>query len=76
LGHTASPEGDFTLQVAPWELRALADGEGWIDNIPPSVSAGASLMTALQEQLGLKLKSQKSPIEVLIIDHVETPSEN
>jgi uncharacterized protein (TIGR03435 family) len=67
---------DFTLQVAPWELRALADGEGWIDNVPPSVSAGASLMTALQEQLGLKLKSQKAPIEVLVIDHVETPSEN
>ena len=43
---------DFTLQVAPWELRALADGEGWIDNVPPSVSAGPSLMTALQEQLG------------------------
>jgi uncharacterized protein (TIGR03435 family) len=33
-------------------------------------------MTALQEQLGLKLKSQKAHIEVLVIAHVETPSEN
>ena len=35
-----------------------------------------SLVTAIREQLGLRLQSQKSPVQVLIIDHVEMPSAN
>ena len=35
-----------------------------------------SVFTAVQEQLGLKLESQKATMEVLVIDHVEKPSEN
>ncbi len=34
------------------------------------------LFTAIQEQLGLKLESQKGPVEMMVIDHVERPSEN
>jgi uncharacterized protein (TIGR03435 family) len=37
---------------------------------------GASILTAIQEQLGLRLHSQKAPVEILAIDHVEKPSEN
>jgi uncharacterized protein (TIGR03435 family) len=34
------------------------------------------LTTALQESLGLKLEKQKGPVESLVIDYVEEPSEN
>ena len=33
-------------------------------------------LIALQEQLGLRLRSQKAPVEILLVDHAERPSEN
>jgi uncharacterized protein (TIGR03435 family) len=35
-----------------------------------------SFFTAIQQQLGLKLEPGKGPVETLIIDHIERPSEN
>ncbi len=43
---------------------------------PAAVADGPNVFTAIQEQLGLKLESGKGPVEVLMIDHVEKPSEN
>jgi uncharacterized protein (TIGR03435 family) len=35
-----------------------------------------SIFSAVQEQLGLKLESTKAPVDVLVIDHVERPTED
>jgi uncharacterized protein (TIGR03435 family) len=43
---------------------------------PTAESTRPSLLTAVREQLGLRLESQKGPMETLIIDSVERPSEN
>jgi uncharacterized protein (TIGR03435 family) len=47
--------------------------------VPPSLPIPAdapSMFAALQEQLGLKLESQRVPSDVLVIDRVERPTEN
>jgi uncharacterized protein (TIGR03435 family) len=38
--------------------------------------SGPSLFAAVQEQLGLKLESTKAPVDVLVIDHVDRPTQN
>jgi bla regulator protein BlaR1 len=72
---------DFTLQWTPDERAgpmpgAPQGGGPRSDDAPPPDSSGASIFTAIQEQLGLKLESRKVPVEMLVIDHVEAPSEN
>jgi uncharacterized protein (TIGR03435 family) len=40
----------------------------------PSADANqASIFTALQEQLGLKLEPVRAPVQVLVVDHVQRP---
>ena len=46
------------------------------DNEQGTPDAGPSLFTAIEEQLGLKLESTKGPVDTLVVDHVERPSEN
>ena len=71
---------DFHITYTP-------EARGGLPGLPPGAPPigadapagdpnGASLFTALQEQLGLKLDSQKGPVEVLVIDSVEQPTED
>ena len=42
----------------------------------PATNDNPSIFTAVQERLGLKLESTKAPVDVLVIDHAEKPTEN
>ncbi|MGB7760513.1 MAG: TIGR03435 family protein [Bryobacteraceae bacterium] len=66
---------DFELKWTPDETQFGGLG---VRAPAPSDDPAAppDLFTAMQEQLGLKLQSTKAPVEVLVIDHVEKPSEN
>ena len=55
---------DFTLEWTP-------------DDAPPDSAVGPSLFTALQEQLGLRLRAQKITIPTLVVDSIDrVPSGN
>jgi uncharacterized protein (TIGR03435 family) len=69
---------DFTLQWTDDRSDPMFKGtDGAPQRADPAPDAsGPSIFTAIQEQLGLKLQSTKGPVETLVVDHVETPSEN
>lgn len=46
------------------------------DSPSADASTGADIRTALREQLGLKLVSAKLPVEVLVVDSLNKPSDN
>jgi uncharacterized protein (TIGR03435 family) len=60
-------EFEFKLEYDP-DLGALPEA-GAAKNRP-------TIFTAIQEQMGLKLEPGKAPVEVMVIDKVEKPSEN
>ena len=65
----------FKLDWTPTVGEGGLPGPGGPDVAPPD-SSGPSLFTALQEQLGLRLQSAKGPVESLVIEEAEKPTEN
>lgn len=65
---------DFNLKWTPDDSQSYCPanpaGSRSDANSPPG------LYTAIQEQLGLKIVSTKAPVKVMVIDHIEAPSQN
>lgn len=61
---------DFELSWAPDE-PVLSDAAA-----PVLDSNKPSIFTALSDQLGLKLEKRNEPVEVVVIDHIERPTED
>ena len=68
-----------------FELSFMPEGRGGgpVGPLPPGVPDlpaidpnAPSLFTALQEQLGLKLESGRGPVEVVVIDSAQQPTED
>jgi uncharacterized protein (TIGR03435 family) len=64
---------DFTLEFTPQSKGVLLRLRAMLN--PISLS-DRRFREALREQLGLKLKTTKAPLDMLVVDHVERPSEN
>jgi uncharacterized protein (TIGR03435 family) len=65
---------DIKLDWTPDQFQA--PGLGPPAPAPDADTSFPDLFIALREQLGLKLESTKAPVEILVIDHVERPSDN
>jgi len=70
---------DYSLKWTPepgtGPMMRVSEG-GTPAGAEPAANTDPSIFTALQDQLGLKLVSQKEPVEVIVIDHIEQPSPN
>ena len=66
----SSGKYDFVLKWTPDAGSSRPNGSTSPDSFEPS------LFTAIQEQLGLKLEAQKSLVDVVVVDSIQTPSPN
>ena len=64
---------DFVLDFEPEGQARPPDKD---NPAPGADSRKPSLFTAVQDQLGLKLESRKAPVEMLVIDRVDRPTDN
>jgi uncharacterized protein (TIGR03435 family) len=65
---------DFDLTVSLQTLAGIYQELGVSLPLPPGLPEGPSLMTTLQEDLGLKLDSTRAPGDVLVIDSAQLPT--
>jgi bla regulator protein blaR1 len=67
---------DFDLKWAPDQSSPNDALGGQLPPLPSTDPDRPNIFTALEEQLGLRLDSGKGPVEVVVVDRVERPSEN
>ena len=68
IDQTGLDKVDFILEFTPPPKNPQAP--------PPDAEPPLEFQDALRAQLGIKLVSQKGPVNVMIVDHVEKPSAN
>ena len=62
---------DVTLEYAARTSRDAPAGAA-----PPPSEDRPDIATALREQLGFKLVPEKTTVQIVVIDHIERPTEN
>ncbi len=65
---------EYTLERSPGLSADSPTNAAAIPQAPDP--GGPSLLDAIEEKLGLKLELKNEPVEIMVIDHVERPSEN
>ena len=72
-GYVGDPVLDMTGLTGMYDFSLEFTSD---ESLAANAAPGPSIFTAVQEQLGLKLEARKGPVEVVVIDHVDKPSEN
>jgi uncharacterized protein (TIGR03435 family) len=70
------PVLDETGLAGNYEIKLYSTPEYKMSRGPESAPGELSILTAVQDQPGLRLEPQKRMIDMLVVDHVEKPSEN
>ena len=69
-------EGNYDIDLEWTSDEGALPLLGESPDVPPADPQGPTILTALKEQLGLKIESRKAPVNVIVIDHVDRPSAN
>ena len=70
----AGPSGGIVIDKTGMGSRRFHYALKWLSDGRSGTAGGASIFTAIEEELGLKLVPATEPVEVLVIDHIERPT--
>jgi uncharacterized protein (TIGR03435 family) len=76
LGRSDRPVIDNTRLSGTFDMALEWAPDPEPGQTPPDAPSGAPFFQAVKEQLGIKLDSQKGPVDTLVVDHIEHLSEN
>jgi uncharacterized protein (TIGR03435 family) len=67
---------DFSLRYTPDPSMRLTNIPNALPQPTTDTDAPPDLFTAFQQQLGLKLESTRGPVDIVVVDSIQRPSEN